>query len=234
MNTYYSKWMEQEDAWASEINAKRKQRTWIYAAVAFVLCVAGVSGIGFAAAGVEAGISNIKYGVILGVVSTGIFLLVMVCGDYKKRYMKLLKKEVEKEFPTDSLKEEFAMAMLDQNSGSGRCLQFVWQKGAEPYRFCTASKFAVLRGIQPCIAQLDKTERIELDVQDIRITSNVGDYQIRTTSTSYPIFFYYEKASTADRKKQKVDKLISFPSRELRDQAVTMIREKIEQSETAQ
>lgn len=234
MNTYYSRWIEQEEAWAAEIDAQRKKRTWICAVVAFVLCVAAVAGIGFLASGVEGGISNIKYGAILGVISVGIFLLVMLCTSFKKHYMKSLEKEAGKELSTDALKEEFAMAMLDGASGSSRCLEFVWQKGAEPDRFCVASRFAVIRGMKPCIVQLDKTERMELDVINFKVGSSIGDYKVKVGYTSYPIFFYYHQSGVVDRKKQQADKLISFPSRELREQAIHMMQEKMETEETQQ
>lgn len=226
MNTSFNQWMQQEEAWAEEIEARRRKKTWITAAVTFVLCVAAVAGIGFLGAGVEAGINNIKYGVIFGIFSVGIFVLVMLCGSYKKLYMKSLKKEIGKELTTDALKEEFAEAMLDKASGSSRCLEFAWQKGAESDRFCTASRFAVLRGVKPCIVQLDKVERIELDELTFKTTSNIGDYKVKTAYTSYPIFFYYRQAGAVDKKKQKVDKLISFPSTALRDQAIHMMQEK--------
>lgn len=228
MNTYYEKWWNQEEAWAAEIDAKRKKKTWISAAVAFVLCVVFVAGIGFLGGGLEAGLSNIKYGVILGVVSIGIFLIVMFAGGFKKRYLKLLAKEVKKELTTDALKEEFAMAMLDETGGSSRCLEYTFQKGTELHRFCVVSKFAVLRGLMPCIVQLDKTERMELDVVDFKTTSNIGDYQVRTTLTTYPIYFYYHQSQPVDRKKQKADKLISFPSKNLREQAIQMMQAQIE------
>lgn len=226
MNNYYEKWLEQEEAWASEIDTNRRKKTWISAAVAFVLCVAAVAGIGFLSTGIEGGINNIKYGVILGIVSVGFFLIVMLCGGYKKRYLRSLEKEVGKELATDALKEEFAIAMLDKGRKSSSCLEFVWQKGAEPDRFCVASRFAVLRGMSPCVVQLDKIDRMELDVLDFKMTSNVGDYKIKTTYTSYPIYFYYQRSDNLDRKKQKADKLISFPSTELRDQAIRMMQEK--------
>lgn len=234
MNTYYSRWMEQEEAWAAEIDAGRKKKAWIYAAIAFVLCVAAVSGIGFLAAGVETGINNIKYGVILGVVSVGFYLIAMLCISYKKHYMKSLKKEANKELTTDALKEEFAMAMLDTATKNSPCLEFVWRKGEVPQRFCVVSRFAVIRGAIPCIVQLDKIERMELDVVEFKNTSSVGDYKVRTSLTTYPIYFYYQQSQIPDRKKQKADKLISFPSREMREQAIRMMQEKMEDNGTAQ
>lgn len=227
MNTYYNKWMEQEEAWASEIDASKRKKALIYAAVGFILCVAALAGIGFLAAGVETGVANIKYGVILGAVSMGFYLLVMLCSNFKKRYRKVLEKEIKKELTTDALKEEFAMAMLSDAAKSDRCLEYVWQKGTASHRFCVASRFAVLRGVLPCIVQLDKLDRMELDIVDLKNTSHVGDYQIRTTLTTYPIFFYYRNAQAADPKKQKADKMIAFPSKEMRDQAIAMMQAEI-------
>lgn len=234
MNTYYDRWLEQENAWAAEVQSERSKKTWISAAIAFVCCVVAVAGIGFLATGVEGGISNIKYGVIFGVISVGLYLIIMLLfGDYKKRYMKCLEKEVRKELTTDALKEEFGMAMLDNSAKRLPCLEFIWQKGAALNRFCVASRFAVLRGPLPCIVQLDKTERIELDVVNFKNTSNVGDYQVRTNLTTYPAFFYYRQSQPVDRKKQKCDKLISFPSRELREQALRMMQEQMDAGEGA-
>lgn len=225
MNTYYSKWKEQEESRASQIDARRRQKNRITAALAFVLCVASVAGIGFLGGGAQTAVSNIKYGVILGVASVGIFLIVMLCGGYRKRYMKVLQKEVDKELTTDALKEEFAMAMLDKAAENSCFLEFVWQKWAEADRFCVADRFAVLRGLNPCIVQLDKIERMELEVMDFATTSGLGDYKVRVSYTVYPIFFYYKRPGNVDRKKQKADKMISFPSKELRDRAIHMMQE---------
>lgn len=224
MSTYYEKWIGQEESRAAEIDAMRKAKTWVYAAVTFVLCIVFVSGIGFLGGGVAGGIQNIMYGAILGIISVGIFLIVMLCSNYKKRYMKQLEKEVRKELTTDALKEDFAKAMLDASAES--CLEFVWQKGAVPERFCVVSGFAVLRGTLPCIVQLEKTERMELDVLNTQTTSYIGDYKVRSSYSSYPIYFFYHQSGMANPAKQKIDKLISFPSRELRSQALAMIQEK--------
>lgn len=231
MSTYFDRWMEQEEAWAAEIAAKRRKKDWISAAIAFIACVAAVSGIGFLGAGIEAALSNIKYGVILGLISAGIFLIVMLCGDYKKIYLKALKKEVKKELTSEALKEEFAMAMLDRADGRSHCLEYAWQKGAAPERFCVAGDFAVLRGLPTCIVQLKKTDKIELDVVDVSSVSNVGDFKVRVTNAAYSAYFYYQKPGAADKKKQKVDKMIPFPSKNLREQAIQMIKVRLDRSE---
>lgn len=226
MESYYKKWLEQERAWATAIEGERKRKAYIHVAVAIVCCVAVLMGIGFMAGGVGPAVSNIKYGLILGVVSGGVYLIIILCSGMANKYMKRLEKEIESEIKSGTEREEFAREMLGELEGKEpvACMEFVKQKGAVPERFCVCSDVALFRGMIPCLVRLDKTERIEVDMAETVTTIRTGDYKIRVNYSSFPIYFYYYKPQTeaGGSKKQKLDKVMVFPSRELRNKAAKM------------
>lgn len=223
MEHYYEKWLQQETDWIKAIEGERKKKAWIHAAIAVICSVAALAGIGFMAAGVELAVSNIKYGLILGVFSGGLSLVIVLCSGMAKKYVKRLEKEIAGEIKTSEERENFARSMLEKAASD--CIEFVKVKGAVPERFCVSSDIALLRGMFPCMVRLDKTEKIETDVVQSVNTIHAGDYKVRVNYNSYPVYFYYSKSQTetGKNKKQKVDKVMVFPSREIRDEAARMM-----------
>lgn len=227
MGTYYEKWLNQEREWIKAVEDGRKKQSYIYSVIAIVCCVVVLSGIGFMAGGVPTAVSNIKYGLILGVVSTAVYILIVLASGTTDKYMKRLQKEIAGEIQSASEREEFAREMLEGKDGEkpAACIEFVKQKGAIPERFCVTSDFALFRGMIPSIVRLDKTERIETDVAQTVSTINTGDYKIRMNYSTYAVYFYYNKPQleTGGKNKKKIDKIMLFPSREIRDKAAKMI-----------
>lgn len=223
MEYYYEKWLQQEKDWIKAIESERKKKAWIHAAVAVICCVAALAGIGVMAGGTKLAVSNIKYGLILGVFSGGLYLVIMYCSGTAKRYIKRLEKEIAGEIKTSEERENFARSMLEEAEAA--CVEFVRAKGAVPERFCVSSDIALLRGMIPSMVHLNKTEKIETDVVQSVNTIRAGGYKIRVNYNSYPVYFYYDKsqAETDKNKKQKVDKVMVFPSREIRDEAARMM-----------
>lgn len=226
MGHYYEKWLQQERDWAKAIEDERKKKACLYAVITIACCVAILAGIGFMAGGAGPAVTNIKYGLILGVVGGGLYLVIMLNSGMAKKYMKRLEKEVESEIKSEIEREEFACEMLGEMKGKEpvSCMEF-GKKGAVSERFCVCSDVALFRGMIPCLVRLDKTERIEVDVVESMNTIHAGDYKIRVNYNSYPIFFYYYKSQTetGGGRKQKLDKVMVFPSRELRDKAAKMM-----------
>lgn len=220
---YYEKWLQQETNWIKSLENERKKKAWIHTALVIVGSVAALFALGLAAGGAEAAVSNIKYGLIFGVVSGGMYLIIMLCSGMAKKYIKRLEKEIAGELESDAEKEDFARSILEEKPSD--FIEFVRTKGAVPERFSVISDIALLRGIFPCMVRLDKTEKIETDVVQSVNTINAGDYKVRVNYNSYPVYFYYSKAQPemSNNKKQKVDKVMVFPSREIRDRAARMI-----------
>lgn len=227
MGTYYETWLQKERDWAKAEEDKRKKQAYFYGAVTVIGSVAALAGIGLLAAGIEAAISNIKYGLILGVFSGGLYLVIMLASGMGGKYMKRLEKEIAGELKSEVEREEFACGMLGGADGKEpvACMEFTEQKGAVPNRFSVSGNFALFRGMTPCLVRLDKTEKMEMDVIEGVSTIRAGDYKIRLNYNSYPISFYYYKSQSeaTQGKKRKLDKMIVFPSRELRDEAVKMM-----------
>lgn len=227
MGTYYETWLKQEKDWAKAIEDKRKKKAYLYTAIAVVCCVAALAGIGLMAGGIGPALSNIKYGLILGIISGGPYLVIMLCSGMADKYVKRLEKEIASELKSEAEREEFACGMLGGPKGEETvvCMEFAAQKGAVPNRLCVNGNFALFRGMFPCLVRLDKTERMEVDVAESVSTIRTGDYKIRVNYSSYPIFFYYYKSQpeAAGGKKQKLDKVMIFPSRKLRDEAAGLM-----------
>lgn len=227
MRSYYETWLQQERDWAKEQENERRKKACFYAAVAVVCCVAALAGIGFMAGGAAPAVANIKYGLILGLFSGGLYLVIMLCSGLTNKYMKRLEKEIAGEIKTEAEREEFASGMLGEQEGKEPvdCMEFTKQKGAVPDRFCVNGSYALFRGMFPCLVCLDKTERMEADVVESVSTIQAGDYKVRLKYNSYPIFFYYHKSQpeTSRKKKQKVDKVMVFPSKEIRNEAAKMM-----------
>lgn len=227
MQTYYNLWMKKEREWIKAIEDKRKKEAYIHVIIVIVCCVAVLSGIGFMAGGAEPAIANIKYGLILGVFSGGMYLIIILTSGTTKKYMKWLEKEIAAEINSEAEKEEFACMMLGGQEGKEpvACMEFSRQKGAVQERFCVCGNFALLRGMMPCLVNLDKLEKLEVDVAQRVSTIHAGDYKIRLNYSTYPIFFYYRKSllEPTDGKKLKIDKAMVFPSKKLRDEAAQMM-----------
>lgn len=227
MKTYYETWLQQERDWIKAIEDKRKKKSYMHAVIATVCCVAVLFGIGFLAGGAGPAVANIKYGLILGICSSGLYLIIMLSAHMADKYIKGLEKEIAGEIKSEAEREAFACGMLGGPEGNEpvSCIEYTKQKGAVPERFCVSSGFALVRGMIPCMVCLDKTERIEVDVVQTVSTVRVGDYKVRMNYSNYPVFFYYRKpqAEMAGGKKQKMDKLMLFPSKALRDEAASMM-----------
>lgn len=227
MQNYYDTWIQQEKDWIKAIEGERKRKAYIHVAIIIVCCMAALAGIGFMAAGIESAVANIKYGLILGVISGGMYLIIILCGNTAGKYIKWLEREIANEIESGAQKEQFACAMLGGAEGKEpvACMEFARQKGAIPERLCVSGNFALLRGMNPCLISLDKLEKIEVNVAQQVSTIHTGDYNIRLNYSTYPIFFYYHKPETgaSGNKKQKVDKVMVFPSKALRDEAAQMI-----------
>lgn len=227
MQTYYNTWLQKEKNWIEEIEQKRKKEAYMHAIIAIVCCVVALAGIGFMAGGIGPAVSNIKYGLILGVFGGGLYLVIMLNAHMAKKYVKYLEKEVGSECRSEEEKEQFACAMLGGAEGkeSVACMEFVRQKGAVPEQLCVSGNFAFLRGMMPCLVTLDKLEQMEVDVEQRVSKVRSGDYVIRLNYSTYPIFFYYHKSQsgTSGSRKDKMDKVMVFPSKELRDEAAKMM-----------
>lgn len=227
MKAYYETWMQQERVWIKAIEDERKKKVYLHFAISVVSCVAILAGIGFLAGGAGPAVSNIKYGLILGIVGGGMYAAIMLSSHTADKYMKRLEKEMDNEMKSEEEKEQFACAMLGGTEGTepADCMEFVRQKGAVPEKFSVCGNIALFRGMIPCMVRLDRLERMEVDVVQSVSTVHAGEYKIRLNYSTYPIFFYYKKSQmeTSGSKKQKLDKMMVFPSEKLRDQAAKMI-----------
>lgn len=226
MGTNYGTWLEAEDAWAEEIDKRFKKSMVKWMIGLPVACVFGLFALGWVSNGIlEQGISNIKYGALAGVVVFFLCLMSYFGFTPGKSYKKFIRRMLDKEFPQDSEKEEFAAQMLGRYGKDSLC-RITKNENSHKEEVIRVTKDFVLR-INPSanlvqLVDLRKVEKIETDAYTT--TQKVGNANVR--NQNYEIVFRYRTAdaSVKGRKKRQEGVSMVFDKRGIRDQLLEALR----------
>lgn len=223
----YEKWLETERAYGGEVARQERKKFVKWMIIIAPATIVIICGIGLLAGGVEGAINNIKYSLIIAVFMELLVGLCILTANPTKRLIKLLKKEVARELPTEAQREAFAEQMLGKGgAGSVRKFADIDSTKREERVFVTkdylyfapSSRFAT-------IVRLKEVEHIEVDSQNLTNYIKAGNTTVHVNSTVYPILFYYHKTQNSNKKKNKCDKTVTLEYRGTRDSVIEAIQE---------
>lgn len=219
-------WLEKEQAAAEERKQKERKKT----IKGMILLVPGsilaLALIGWLSAGeISAAVGNIKYGIIFAACCEVILLPYTFVRNPSKRYMKLLKREIEKQLPTSGQQEEFASQMLGEiGVDSVRDIRCKKEYGREDWISITRDFTLMRYSIGKCvIIRFNEVQRIELDRNSFVISIKTNNKRTFINTNIYPIYFFYR--SQGEGNKKEPDKMLAFDRREDRDKVMKAIQE---------
>lgn len=226
MGSSLKAWLEKEQAAAEERKQKERKRIII----GMILLVPGsilvLVLIGWLSAGeISAAVGNIKYGIIFAVCCEVILLPFTFVRNPAKRYMKLLKREIEEQLPTSGQQEDFASQMLGE-LGSDSVRDIWCRKEYKKEEWVSVTRdYALMRYLNGMcvITRLKDVQRIELDRDLFIININSGKNRTHVNTYSFPINFFYR--SQGEGNKKKPDKVFAFDERKERDKVMKAIQE---------
>ena len=222
MAVYFEKWKESEREWIGAV-VQRAKTNLMYAGLTFVGCIAGLGAIGFMGNGLQGMIANLGIGAVFGAICSLVFLIMMATNKVDKQHMQSIDRIMGK--LNEEEKERFAIQMLEiEEPGSKR--ELVWTGEMKiNHRACVTKDFITFssdRGGMSFV-QLDKVERIELEVREDTIRASGGDMMMRIKETSYPMCFYYHQS--VNEGKKDCDAWYVFETKEQRDVVLKCIQE---------
>ncbi|MBD5502127.1 MAG: DUF2207 domain-containing protein [Lachnospiraceae bacterium] len=222
MNGNYEKWLKKEKEWVDEAEKKCKQDTLKYCLLALVGCVVVLGAIGLFAAGidVQAMLRNMLIGFVVGIIMV-LFIVMMTMPTWPaKRYMKLLKVQVEDVLSSEE-REEFAAQMLGSDM---KRVSWIGEEKTEEKVLITKDYALRVTGRGGAVmVQLQKVKRVEVDVKDYTVTTRGNGFKMEQTLTVYPMRFYYQQLS--ENNKGKCDKEFTFSRREDREKVSHILNE---------
>lgn len=217
----YTRWMEKEQEWISQMEQETKSSLVKYCALCVVGCVVVFGAIGLLANGqISDMLHNIIFGLIFGIVVSVIVAIYILLTLPAKPYMKKLRKETEENL-TPAEREKLASQML---SSDVRCVNYK-DSDKTKERVLVTKDFLLSASARAgfMLIKLDQVDRMETDVRDISTTTRTNGAKITITNEVYVIGFHYKSEKSG--KSTGADAVCSFPAREIRDQVLQYIQE---------
>ncbi len=223
MNSYFDRWLKKEMEWISGEKESERKKAYLYsvlvaAAILLIAIVSRLTG-GVSPQDFTKGLlPSLLIGILMGLVC--LLFQLWNLGIGTKRYGKNVEKVIEQTL-SQTERENFARQMLGEDSET-TVREVDWSSAMEGHTVARVTKdyltFADNKGFF-WIAQLWKTERIELDVKDSSFRVRTGGASIRVADESYPMCLYYKGNQT-----ETSDFSFVFSKREWRDNVLEAVR----------
>ncbi|WMJ87031.1 hypothetical protein [Anaerocolumna sp. MB42-C2] len=219
MNQSMNEWLEKEME-AAQVNMKKERKKVVFGMILLLPgTILALFLIGYLSSSqdISKGFANIKYGVIFGLILE-LCTLPALLQNTAKRYIKILKKTIEKALPSAGEQAEFAVQMLDVTAA--KKFRYINANKKEESIYITKDYFFKNYWFINCaIVRLKDVDRIELDANQYNIRLNLKG--AGTRFELLPIHFFYRNLET----KKDPDVTVMFCSRNDRDKAMTVIQE---------
>ena len=202
MNDNYAKWLESENKWVQEAEAKIKKAAWRNALLIPVGAALVCGVIAVLAGGMENVVHNVLqnlvYGLIFGIVILLFYFPLIRTNFPVKKHMKSIKAEIENVL-SQAEREEFASQMMGIGSDV-KCVKWL-DNAKNECRVYITQDFALYSIPQAVLlVQLKQVDGIKSDKQDISVTTWGSQLKITQHSEVYTIDFTC-KGTGKDREK---------------------------------
>lgn len=228
MNTYYKSWLETETKWIGQYKRTMLWKSFSQTIPAELLILGILFGVfGYLNGG---GLAGVLTGIFSGLV-TGIFIgvfyfLYLAAGLRTGKYLSMIKAAADMLNMDENEKEQLGHEMLETETRPWRKISFVMSgpgSNNTPAQFKVTPHYAYLEGGAPYVilVRLSDVVRIEPGQEEKSTVKRGGKTKRIQKFTLYTIGFHC--SSDAEEKKLP-DQAMGFFSREIRDQALDLLK----------